>query len=124
MATESLPPSPTQAGNKTLLDILNRLERALNLDEKGDALELVANAKQLLTAIRVGLLDRLHDVGVAIDAADSLSATAGLALRAQDCDHDSAVADVLQGHVYPQLNSARDALEEIEKLIETPEVRS
>jgi hypothetical protein len=112
-------PTP-QAGN--LLQILERVERALNLDERGDAANLVANAKQLLTASRGGLLERVRDVGVSIDAADSLSSVAALALRAQDCDIDRAVADVLQDSVYPQLRAARDALDAVEKLIASQEV--
>jgi hypothetical protein len=53
----------------------------------------------------------------AIDAADSLNAVAGLALRQQGCDADYAVADVLEDHVYPQLSAARDAVVTADELL-------
>lgn len=64
------------------------------------------------------LLRELAGARRGIDAADSLSAVAGMALRQQDTDRDGDVADVLEDHVYPALAGARDALVTAEEIIE------
>lgn len=50
-----------QAGNQTLIQILTSLEVALNRDERGDALELNARAKEL--ALRIALTAPCPDCG-------------------------------------------------------------
>lgn len=52
---------PATAGNQNLVQILNQLERAINRDERGDALELTARAQAI--ALQAALTAPCPDCG-------------------------------------------------------------
>lgn len=54
-----------------------------------------------------------------IDAADSLTNVAQMALRQQDTDCDGDIAHVLSSHVYPAIEDARNAVVNAERAANT-----
>lgn len=64
------------------------------------------------------LCDELSNIAASLDSSDSLTSVAATALREQDCELDADVAAVLEDHVYPAIESGREALGVITSIVE------
>src|SRR5688572_5907664 len=100
------------------ISTLDAIEVAINRDEKGDALAILQNARDVLTVaapkpvtptLKQRLNVELDAAHMAMDQADNFVHVCNFALRQQDCDVDGAVADVLDT-VYEKIEQARAAI--------------
>jgi hypothetical protein len=108
----------------TFLSTLSAIEDAINRDERGDALAILQNARDVLTAGDPepvtgihSLRDKLDSAHLAIDHVDDFIAITVDALHRQDCDRDGACATVLEGAA-KELDHARDQLQEAFDLLQ------
>lgn len=107
------PTAPATPANN-FLSLFDSLDTALKRSGTGDAFEALGVLDQLRAAHK-SLIKDVEDARFEIGNVISLVNVAALALRQQDCDADSDVADMLDRSMMADLHSCRDSLENIQR---------
>lgn len=106
----------------TIRSALDAIEAAINSDEKGDALAVLMNARDVLTAkpsLRQRLSSELNAVHLAVERLYGVISVALTALEKQD-DIDSGIAVCLENAIEVELSPARERIRDALALL--PEV--
>lgn len=110
--------------------LLQLVEDFINLDERGEALGMLAKAKRCMelaatpvtppteVARDLQIKGLVIQASASISQADSLISVSAKALREQDCEIDTDVANVLEESAWGLLASAVKGLEKAERILE------